>query len=769
MASITVNGSNSGQTISGDNNVITVEPGAFVVRVNGNTNNITGGTGPNTYVTRGANNAITLGNGGGTFTALGERTQVTASQGDATGTIQGDDGAFTSGNNRVQLRVIGDRATLSLSPTNTNANTLLLQGDGIVVTGGAGADTIAAVGTDDFLSGAGGADTFAFAAGNDAFGTPDLSAPTVLDFDTATAGERIAVLVAPNAAYATSLSGLGLTAQSTLDPARFAVGAAATSAATRFVYDPATGRLLFTPFGNTQGAADVVATLGQNLSLTADRIYVSNPTDALSAGQSPLAGLSGGDPFAAPSGGTGGGTGTGGFTVAPSQAQAQDVTEGNSGTTPYTFTVERTAAAASTAAALTYTVLGAGTNPALARQFAGGVLPTGSVAFAAGQTSATVAVPIQGNTTREGDTVFQIALTGTGGADIAALGFIGDDDNYQTFTGTAGADTFADATPPAPFDGNLYVGNGGRDVLAIGATARGATTAVAPNGDVVLVHRGHTDVLRGVAEARFVDGRLVFDTNDVAARVVRMYQAGLGRDPDQGGLNFWIAQLQQGASLGQIAQGFLGSPEFVSRFGSGLPDTEFVTRIYLNVLGRAPDQGGLDFWVGLLRGQGTQDATPVTRQDVLAGIAESPENQARTAPSVAAGIWDRDEGAAQVARMYDTTLGRLPDVGGLGFWTQNINAGQLTLQDMANQFVDSPEFRTAYPSLSNRDFVQRIYENTLDRPGDPGGVDYWTGVLDGGATRAQVVTGFSESLEHQLLTAPGIQSDIPGQYGILTV
>lgn len=757
MASITVNGSNSGQTISGDNNVITVEPGAFVVRVNGNTNNISGGTGPNTYVTQGTNNAITLGDGGGTFTALGNRTQVTASQGDATGTIQGDDAAFTGGDNRVQLRVIGDRATLSLSPTNTNANTLLLQGDGIVFAGGAGADTIAAVGNDDFLSGAGGADTFAFTAGNSALSPSDfnVNVPTVQDFDAGAGGDRVAVLIAPNAVYGSSLSALGLTPQSTLDPTRFQVGVGPTSPNTRFVYDPGTGALLFTPFGNARPETDHVATLGRNLPLTAGDIYISNPSDTLSAGQSPLAGLPGGDPFAAP-------PAAAGFTI--SSSQTGGIAEGNYGTTPYAFTVERTDA--TSAVTLSYTVTGAGANPALARQFLGGSLPTGTVTFAPGETSKTVAIPVQGNTEQEGDTAFQVALTdaagtGVGAVNIAALGFIRDDDNYQHFPGSLNADAFTDRPYSAPYNGNLYGGNGGRDTFSIGATARGATTAAAPNGDVVLVHQGHTDVLRGVAEARFVDGRLVFDANDVAAQVVRMYQAGLGRDPDQEGLNFWIGRLQQGANLGQIAQGFLATPEGLARFGSNPSDTEFVNRIYVNVLGRDPEQGGLAFWVGRL-----QEGAP--RQDVLAGIAESPENKTRTAPSVTGGIWDLDEEAAQVARMYDTALGRLPDVGGLDFWTRGINENRLTLQNMADQFVNSTEFQATYGSLSNRDFVRTIYQNTLDRPGDQGGIDYWTSRLDQDATRAQVVTGFSESAEHQLLTAPNIRSDIPGQYGILT-
>ena len=60
--------------------------------------------------------------------------------------------------------------------------------------------------------------------------------------------------------------------------------------------------------------------------------------------------------------------------------------EGNSGSTPFTFTVTRTGstAAASTAS---YAVTGSGANAAVAADFAGGVLPTGTVSFAAGEAS----------------------------------------------------------------------------------------------------------------------------------------------------------------------------------------------------------------------------------------------------------------------------------------------------------------------------------------------------------------------------------------------
>ena len=114
---------------------------------------------------------------------------------------------------------------------------------------------------------------------------------------------------------------------------------------------------------------------------------------------------------------------------------------------------------------------------------------------------------------------------------------------------------------------------------------------------------------------------MVFDANDPAAAVTRMYQAGLGRLPDQGGLNFWIASVQRGMPLSELGNSFLSSAEFTARFGTGLDNTGFVTQIYRNVLGREPDAGGLAFFRdGLNSGQSSRGAT-------LASIAESPENR----------------------------------------------------------------------------------------------------------------------------------------------
>ena len=84
--------------------------------------------------------------------------------------------------------------------------------------------------------------------------------------------------------------------------------------------------------------------------------------------------------------------------------------EGQSGGTSYTFTATRTG---DTSAAQTanWAVTGSGDNPAAAADFVGGVLPSGTVSFAAGETSKTIAVEVAGDATVEADEGFTVTLS----------------------------------------------------------------------------------------------------------------------------------------------------------------------------------------------------------------------------------------------------------------------------------------------------------------------------------------------------------------------
>ena len=109
--------------------------------------------------------------------------------------------------------------------------------------------------------------------------------------------------------------------------------------------------------------------------------------------------------------------------------------------------------------------------------------------------------------------------------------------------------------------------------------------------------------------------------SDWAGEAYRLYQVALGREPDSGGFDYWVTLLRGGMSVETAAGGFTSSPEFQSTYGS-LDDTQFVTLLYNNALHRAPDPGGLSYWLNLL-------STGTSRDSVVAGFSESPEDKAQ--------------------------------------------------------------------------------------------------------------------------------------------
>jgi hypothetical protein len=80
------------------------------------------------------------------------------------------------------------------------------------------------------------------------------------------------------------------------------------------------------------------------------------------------------------------------------------------------------------------------------------------------------------------------------------------------------------------------------------------------------------------------------------------------------------------------------------------------------------------------------------------------------------------------------------------------------LLDVADGFVRSPQFKAAFSdSLTNTGFVTLLYNNVLDRAPDATGLARWVGELDNGATKAEVVLGFSQSPQFKVETADGLK------------
>lgn len=210
-----------------------------------------------------------------------------------------------------------------------------------------------------------------------------------------------------------------------------------------------------------------------------------------------------------------------------------------------------------------------------------------------------------------------------------------------------------------------------------------------------------TDYLVEVEELCFVDGRRVTNPDDVVAQVYRVFEAGLDRAPDPIGLNHWAQQVSAGTPLNAFAGAVVQSPEFQARYGA-LDNAALVQRLHQNVLGRVGEPAGVEGWVSALNAGST-------RGDVLAGFANSAENAGNNAAAIAAGIWDQDERAAQVARLYDAAFNRLPDLDGFLSNKAALDKG-MTLDLLVSAFERSPEFASLYggPDVAPQTLVSAL-------------------------------------------------------------
>ncbi|OYX56336.1 MAG: hypothetical protein B7Y86_10350 [Brevundimonas subvibrioides] len=314
----------------------------------------------------------------------------------------------------------------------------------------------------------------------------------------------------------------------------------------------------------------------------------------------------------------------------------------------------------------------------------------------------------------------------------------------STLYGDAGNDTITGGSAS-----DTLVGGAGNDTLnggvgVDGAAYSGLRRQYTANSTTVSGNGEGTDTLIDIENAVFVDGSLTFDVNSLAAQVMRLYDAALDRQPDQGGFESLLDAMERGQSLESLAGAFLASAEFQGRYG-GLNNQQYVEQLYRFCLNREGDAAGVSNWVNALN-------TGTSRTNLLVFFSESAEHRTLTGATLQAGLWVANDNATIIARLYDATFDRLPDPNGLAAWTANLSGG-MSLLTIATAFAGSAEFQARYGTVTNEQFVRQMYQFCLNREPDAGGLAGWTNALNNGTSRAQMLLNFSESAEHVSLTA----------------
>lgn len=152
---------------------------------------------------------------------------------------------------------------------------------------------------------------------------------------------------------------------------------------------------------------------------------------------------------------------------------------------------------------------------------------------------------------------------------------------------------------------------------------------------------------------------------------------------------------------------------------------DFVAQQYRDLLGREPEQKGIDYWVIEIE-NGRLEPT-----QLIAALMNSPEFGGQIAP---------------IIRLHIAGSGQLPSAQEMKASIALSKAGT-TQGQLADQILASPAGIAAYGNLGNEQFVQKLHQQLLERPAPSEELDHWRAQLDAGMTRGALIANLTASPE----------------------
>ena len=226
----------------------------------------------------------------------------------------------------------------------------------------------------------------------------------------------------------------------------------------------------------------------------------------------------------------------------------------------------------------------------------------------------------------------------------------------------------------------------------------------------------------------FESVRMFYLDSSIIDLVTEYYNDILDRAPEPGGAEWWTAEIERIVSLGiDIKEGFIavGKAFFNSTeyLSKGKTGTDYVLDLYKAFLSRTPSQPEIDFHLGYM-------AQGVSRNEVLNNFIFSPEFI-----GYVEGIFGMSTVRPEnnlVNDFYRGILSRLPDTVGFNYWLGQMRAAQCAgsaqqIRDLAHQealgFIQSTE----YIAMGRTDgqYVEDLYDAVLRRAAEPLGLAFW--------------------------------------------
>ncbi|HVX12328.1 MAG TPA: DUF4214 domain-containing protein [Pirellulales bacterium] len=215
-------------------------------------------------------------------------------------------------------------------------------------------------------------------------------------------------------------------------------------------------------------------------------------------------------------------------------------------------------------------------------------------------------------------------------------------------------------------------------------------------------------------------------SSDAAAVISKLYQQVLNRAPDAAGLEYWVNLIQQGQPYSVVAQGIFESPERLD---------PIIDSYYQQFLLRPADAAGVAYWTGVWTSFGGPEP-------VVAGMISSAEFYA----SAGQARPDLSPNQAWVTALYQRLLDRQPDQTGLAYWSGQLDSGAMTRTQVVDGFNSSVEY---YENVTTS-----IFEQYLGRSPTAGELANYVSALQMGATQRTIQIELIDSAEYQQTPTP---------------
>lgn len=209
----------------------------------------------------------------------------------------------------------------------------------------------------------------------------------------------------------------------------------------------------------------------------------------------------------------------------------------------------------------------------------------------------------------------------------------------------------------------------------------------------------------------------------------------LNRAGDSGGIDYWRSEVARMTALGaNPKETYIAMARYfftsAEFLGRNLDDDGFVRNLYLTFFNRAPDQGGLDYWKG-------QIAAGLPRDMVMYNFMFSSEFSDFMTQNTGASTQRAEVGV--VIDFYRGAFGRLPDDGGMRYWVNQFRTAQCSSDptgnvyqaaiDIAGGFMGGQDYWANPSAITNVKYVSDLYNAFMRRSADLEGFTYWVGAL----------------------------------------